>query len=541
MNKNNFINEKTIKDIDLDYFLDLLDILTPYGKDKLKSLEPFKKGQENLLIKEFDNLEKVIDFIKNDKFNFNRLEKKLKEFKDIRKTIENCKNGFVLSEIELYEVKYFVLLLKELHEIQKCINLNELVVTPVFELQKLLDPENNNLKTFYIYDSYSEKLKIIRESKKNIKENISIEYNLIKNKIIEELNLKFKLNGEVIISKKEVELIEKVTKYPLLTYKSETYMDIVFKIKDNEKIDFLKENLQRLELEEEKEELSVREILSKKVREYSSELTKNIEKIANLDFKLSKAKMAIKTEGVKPELINEKKLEIVNGRYLKLEKVLNDKNKRFIPISINLSNKVTCITGANMGGKTITLKLIGLLTTLAHLGFFVPCSSMKFFLLDYVFTSIGDSQSIEYGLSSFGSEIENIKYVLNRKNEEGLILLDELGRGTNPYEGYAITKAIINYLKHKNNITVLTTHFDNIADDKEINHLQVIGLSNVDFTDIKDLNLDSLNEIMDYRLIEVKNKKTVPKDAINIAKVLGLNDEIIIDAEKIIKTKFSSY
>jgi DNA mismatch repair ATPase MutS len=115
-------------------------------------------------------------------------------------------------------------------------------------------------------------------------------------------------------------------------------------------------------------------------------------------------------------------------------------------------------------------------------------------------------------------------------------LIDELAGGTNPKEGYAITKAVVNYLKKKDCITVLTTHYDNIANDEDIKNLQVKGLSLPDETDFsKQDNIDSIQKYMDYRLIEVNYSGDIPKDALRIAKMAGIDEEIIKDAENYLK------
>ena len=185
-----------------------------------------------------------------------------------------------------------------------------------------------------------------------------------------------------------------------------------------------------------------------------------------------------------------------------------------------------------MGGKTVSLRMIGQISALAAYGMFVPCEYARLCLFDHIFISAGDDQSIEKGLSTFGAEIVNLKKALDYSEGRCLILIDELAGGTNPKEGYAITKAVVKYLKRKNCMTVLTTHYDNVADDSDVQNLQVAGLVLPDENDlIKINNIEQISKYMDYRLIEVKYKKDIPKDAIKIAKMAGINEEIISDAE----------
>lgn len=161
-------------------------------------------------------------------------------------------------------------------------------------------------------------------------------------------------------------------------------------------------------------------------------------------------------------------------------------------------------------------------------------------LSKFIKVSIGDLQSMDKGLSTFGGEIKLISDAVEKSNEKGLILIDELARGTNPEEGYAISKALVQYLKDKQSITLITTHYDNIGNTEGVEHLQVIGLSNMDFDKLdKELKEDSkdkidiINKYMDYRLKKVdKTTGETPRDAINIARIMGLDGRIIEIAEK---------
>jgi dsDNA-specific endonuclease/ATPase MutS2 len=150
----------------------------------------------------------------------------------------------------------------------------------------------------------------------------------------------------------------------------------------------------------------------------------------------------------------------------------------------------------------------------------------------FIYISAGDEQSIDLGLSTFGAEIRSVNEALTKSDEQGLVLIDELARGTNPHEGYAISKAIISYLADKPSITIITTHFDGLVKEN-IKRLQVKGLKNIDFKKIKDP--EAISEYMDYTLIEVEGESKVPQDAINISRLMGIPEEILHEAEKIME------
>ena len=302
----------------------------------------------------------------------------------------------------------------------------------------------------------------------------------------------------------------------------------------------LENKLSILKEKEEREEEKVRRFLTNKVKDYSRDLWQNISGIGRLDLILAKAKLARDLKGVKPNIVSRHVLHIKRGRHPKIEEILNKKGLKFTPISVNLKEGVTVITGANMGGKTVSLKLIGLLVSMAQHGLFVPAEEMTLGLNSFIKSSMGDFQSIDRGLSTFGSEIVRIKEATDLCHKKGLILMDELAKGTNPREGYAISKALVEYFKDKNSITIMTTHYDNIV-DKDVLHLQVAGLSNIDFNELEKRlmstseRLDILNSLMNHELIEAKESSQVPQDAINIAKILGLKAEIIDLAQQYLR------
>lgn len=130
-----------------------------------------------------------------------------------------------------------------------------------------------------------------------------------------------------------------------------------------------------------------------------------------------------------------------------------------------------------------------------------------------------------------------MKEIIDRADERGLILVDELARGTNPMEGYAISKAILSYLKDKESITVITTHFDGLTEDHKIKHLQVKGLSEVDIRGLSEeitrdkAGIEQVHQYMDYRLVEVQGRNRVPRDAIKVARLMGLQEEILLHAQ----------
>ena len=324
---------------------------------------------------------------------------------------------------------------------------------------------------------------------------------------------------------------------------SEDYMSVTFALTANAEVyDLIRKSEELTALIDDEEE-KVRSALSARISEDADTLLENFKRIGRLDHVMAKAMYAIRHDCVKPEITDEHIIEIEDGRNLAVEDILTAKGKKYCPVSITLTEGVTCITGANMGGKTISLKLAGLVPVLAQYGYFVPCRSARIGLSNFMQILIGDSQSVERGLSSFGSEMEELNEILTHARDRSLILIDEIASGTNPVEGLALTKSIVEYLLRKPYITLITTHFETVTEEKGVRNMQVRGLANVDFRlldrELREATrrerINIISKYMDYRLYLVDGKRQIPKDALNIAKMLGISKEIIEGAQKYIK------
>lgn len=541
-----FLDNLTSEALDFPYILSNIKTLTPYGKTYKDQLRPYLPGEEESLVRELDKIDSVMKHVRDSEFKKD-IKGILVHIKDLRTSVRRTIEGSVLNEVELFELKNFVFFLRDLEKIIKKYKLDQfedIEIKRIEKLEKLLDPEDTKIWTFYIYDVYSDELKRIREQKRQTEKKIKIEKKALKVKIKEELQLDLRPDGTLVISKEDADNLQIVEKHPNLSYISETYMNVKFTIKPTEEISELDRKLVHLKEREELEEFKIREKLSGEIANCRKALFRNMASIGKLDLILGKAQYAVDINGVRPEISENHHIYIESGRHPKVEEFLRKKGLEFTPITIELDKGVTCITGANMGGKTISLKLVGLLASMAQYGLFVPAKKMSLGLSNFVSTSIGDMQSTDKGLSTFGGEIKLVQEAIMKADKKGIILVDELARGTNPEEGYAISKAVVKDLKDKDSITLVTTHYDNIANLEGVLHLQVVGLSKIDFdvldSELKDVDadkMDIINRFMDYRLKVVERTSEVPRDAINIARLMGLEEKIIEDALKILEEK----
>lgn len=200
--------------------------------------------------------------------------------------------------------------------------------------------------------------------------------------------------------------------------------------------------------------------LSHKVGMIAERLIYNAECIRDIDEYLARAIYAYKTKSQKPVLNVKGVVNVNRGRHPLIDA------KKVVPIDVRLGKDYNylLITGPNTGGKTVTLKLVGLFALMATSGLFLPCSESKISLFDEIFCDVGDEQSIEQSLSTFSSHVKNLVDITNNVNERSLVLIDEIGAGTDPDEGSALAQAVIEKLLDSKSFGLVTTHYSKLKE-----------------------------------------------------------------------------
>ena len=533
-------NKKTRNETGLDYVVNSMNVQTPFGSRLIKDQKPFFPGQEEELRAELARVQRMSEIAGANEREISVLQETFMMMKDNSFTIERSATA-ALSVVEIFEVKSLLLLIDKVRKTADRVILpEEYVPGDITELLDVLDPGKDRLNTFYIYDSFSEALARLRTEKKELERESRKEKKKRKSELRAETGLNLTPKFDITISKSDTERIKMIEETSALVKSEEDYMSVTYVLAPTEADNQIQQRMDQVTADIEEEELKVREDLSREIHKWADVLLDGCERIGKLDITLAKALYARKYRCVMPEITKEHIIEFTDGRHLQVEEIVKKKGGEYCPVSISLSQGVTCITGANMGGKTVSLKLVGMIAILAQYGYFVPAAAARIGLSNFMQILIGDSQSIERGLSSFGSEMEELKEIMDNSRDRSLLLIDEIASGTNPAEGLALTKSITDYLKQQPFISLITTHFETVTEDPDVVNMQVTGLANADFDRLdKELRyanrrerIGIIQKYMDYRLTRVDNSREIPKDALNIAKMLGIDAKIIEKAKQ---------
>lgn len=462
------------------WLLSELQIESLYGREALKNLRPAKSDQLEQLRQNLCELEIMVAASRGDKSFFDQAGSIFKCLRYINGSLANLEAGQVPDETELLEIKGFAMMLTSLKNWydRSGLHLPSVSFSDIEPVIKILNPDRTVVASFHVHEAYSQKLKEIR---------------------LEKIQLE----------------------------------NCILQCNDQQKRDELRDQRARLVQAEKAEEHLVRENLGRQLLEWITRMRHNGLAAGRFELLLAKTRLACQFNCTCPEVFagNIKKPlqaeEMINPE---VEAILAGNGKHFTPVSIELNPGTTLLTGANMGGKSVALLTLAMNAELATLGFFVFAQRFSMPLFDFIYLIIGDGQNQTSGLSSFGAEIIRLSELtaLTRQGV-GLAVCDEFARSTNPSEGSRFVQALGEFLQQSGSYGIIATHFDGIRIEGAA-YYQVIGLKDKNTFEEhadREMLLKKLGERMDYRLLKLNDDYQVPKDAMHIATILGLDPEFL--------------
>lgn len=364
-----------------------------------------------------------------------------------------------------------------------------------------------------IDDKASKNLQSIRKQKRKLEQNIRGKLNDLihsssTSKYIQENIVTIRNDRFVIPVKEEYRLQIKGFVHDVSNAGSTVFIEPIAVFEMNNE-------LSKLKIEEELEIEKILIELTKLFYPYTLELERNVELIGKLDFIFAKAKYSKSIKATTPIINTKKEIHLKNARHPLIE------SSKVVPISLDLGEKfgVLLITGPNTGGKTVTLKTVGLLTCMACSGLNIPCDeNSSIYVFDNIFADIGDDQSISDSLSTFSSHMLNIVEITKNATKNSLILVDELGSGTDPLEGANLAISILDYFKSVGSLVIATTHYQELKQYALITD----GFKNASV----EFDISTLSPT--YKLLVGIPGKS---NAFEISKKLGLDEKIIEKAK----------
>ncbi|MGL5918258.1 MAG: endonuclease MutS2 [Cetobacterium sp.] len=480
------------------------------NQEKIIELEPFK--DINSLKKELDIVSDFTDFLK---FDGGFEATGMKDVTNITKKSQLL--GMYLETEDLWSLninlRIFRIFKGRLETLEKYKNLkSKFIGVPVVKniedlINKAIDPEKN------IKDDASIDLRELRFQKKNMVANIKRKFeDLFSNptyaKAIQEKIITTRDGRSVIPIKTDFKGLIKGIEHDRSSSGSTVFVEPISIVSLNNK-------MRELEVREREEIRKILLRLTDQVRLNTPAINEIGSSLMYLDILNGKAQYGIEKKCNIPEINNKEMISLVNARH----PFINSSVVVPLTFEIGKDYNTLLITGPNTGGKTVALKTAGLLTLMTLSGIPIPASektSIGFF--GGVYADIGDEQSIEQSLSSFSAHLKNIQEILNSVTKVSLVLLDELGSGTDPMEGSAFAMAVIDYLKDKKCKSMITTHYSEV---------KAYGYNEIDIeTASMEFNVETLSPT--YRLlIGVPGES----NALTIARRLGVSD-VIIDKAK---------
>lgn len=448
------MQEKSMKALEFNKILEQLsqNAVSETAKQKLLALRPYLSEWEvNARINDTTEARKILDEIGTPP---------LPAMKDVEMLLELAEKGGMLIPEQLTQIALFINGCRRMKGFLKRAEVLNVAIAgyggSISELMSLNSELDNSIRNNAVDDNASRELKDIRRKMEQLKAEM-------KAKLESQLRSKKEWFTDGYVSTRNGHFVLPVKK----EYKnmvSGSVLDIsssgsTYFIEPTA-VSKLRDELSLLEIAESNEERRILYVLSGMISEHAQMIRMNMEALEALDIIFAKAKLSLDMKAIPAQINTSRRIRIDNGRHPLI------KPEECVPLNFILGDQINgiIITGPNTGGKTVALKTVGLLQLMAQSGLHVPCTYADLCLNNIVLCDIGDGQSITENLSTFSSHITNIINILKYVSRDSLVLLDELGSGTDPAEGMGIAIAILEELRQRGCLFVATTHYPEVKE-----------------------------------------------------------------------------
>ena len=450
------MNAKYLKSLEYDKIIERLRTYckTYIGKQKVDALLPVFKNSEVVNQLEFTN--EAVSLI------YRKGQVPISDIPDITISIKNLESKGILSIVSLLNIARFLKISREVKEYFFADDIDLSTYTKIYDLFELIYTNKNiEDKIFSIIldentidDNASPKLSAIRKECRRLEQDIRDKLNNFihsstYSKYIMEPIVTIRSDRYVIPIKEEYRTQVKGFIHDVSSSGSTVFIEPISVFE-------LNNELANLKVDEDIEIEKILTNLSASLYDYTNNFLNNISILGDLDMIFAKASYSKDIDGILPNINENKYINLISARHPLIDK------KIVVPIDISIGKDYSSlvITGPNTGGKTVSLKTTGLLLLMAYSGVFIPAKEEStIYVFDNIFVDIGDEQSIQENLSTFSAHISNVVEITNNVTSHSLVLLDELGSGTDPIEGANLAISILKFLFDANATTISTTHY----------------------------------------------------------------------------------
>jgi len=515
-----------------DFMLNMFNPLSWYGKVYKQHISYFNSVNE--LNKEFDLIETVKSNLFKDDFKVSKIQYHLSRIPQLPEFKEQY------SSSELFNFKKFLINYSAITRLitKEVIDLFNFS----FELEELkssLDIEEKNEETFYINEAYSSDLKLTRSEIHKVNKELAQVKDSVHKNLLEKFSLDFRFREFLLVNNA---IAREFNSEQIYVEAYDNKQLVVKPVYGKEYIDLTAQK-EMLFTKEKDIETEIIFSISQKINQHKEALEDKINAVALFDRIFAKTYLAVKTGSVRPQINSGKEIELKGGRLLSLESKCESRNVTYHPLDLKLDMNVNVLHGSNMSGKTVTLQTLSFFQVLTQLGFFVPAENFSTHLFNSIFYIGENREEKTDGLSSYGLEIEQLINAVKNSSGTKLLILDEPARTTNSTEAVALLSALIEYFGSNEKIQAfVSTHYTNLPKLPNVECFKMKGINwqnmeSNEFSESEELadKIAVIHNSITYKVEKEIENNSRNNDAIKIAKILGLDKNIIQLAEKYIE------